>query len=1540
MYPVGDVVPGLTSSLMLHPSSFNNDDIIAEMKAKEEATITSPYVDIEQLNKKLPSTSKIQFNAITFGSIFLRFPKAYYNKDTILKFNDVTIEIKQKKTETNQTIEDSTNETPGSGMSTMIYKLLNLIVKNFQFEASNIKLLLKIDDKVSYSLMIRKISYDKMETPKPIEAKDKAKYLFCHNKKLSIEGIVIKENYDKEKDDVFYKSEEENKVMFYTQKEILLMINSTISFNIEHDFQKKVLLISNDNAVNIESIITKEQIEKCLSIKSIFDENSNNSISNEESKPAKALNPSTTTITTPTPNEINILGFGLDTININFNVSYAYFLIVDNVNIKNAEKPKFWLIYDNYFSKYYENHNESKLSLLQKHFCYYEEIFFILYLDNILSNLQIKYTHTNNILQMNNATFKLIQPNKIESKKKIIIISNSIPSNQPSTQVTSSSSESTFNDIFMNYYIKIVNFSFYSHDIIHVEKLNIDATKIKYETTSIEINAVVINKIKTIIDSFNLTKKSAPTALKEEENKMKEDIKIVIEGNVNIKLIINKRAIKYTKKEIIPIDNDYYNETIIFSFIHLHCNFCNNKKTIEVNYDKMISWLFIGNISYPFIAHYQNTKDNTMFKGTVSPLIKFNIDIHQLFIFVNPTLIQYLITYLKLFSYSFMQFLSKRNKDIEDGEVSVEDENNKRNISVQKVIEQFISLIHIKEISVVLFGNISMKANNKIDIKKINSKNETIFKFILNPLLKFTIGNIEYDFGNHQIKIGKVDALMKKQDNTFQNDILVYQNFISNSNKKSFESILYSNDDTTSNIILQLNDMNTFFISINSIVINPITKYHDEILILCEHAKREYIKMNSVIQIKFPTANETIELVAYEKIFNGNNDDLLDTTNSNNSKTNSTFNYKIDIKIKTIYVDVFSIYQSKKFSTANSYINSALNRTQKDKMRCIMKISNINSSYDSSKVAELSVNQLEVMMIKDLDVNPKVIEDISNETFYDNLIRIGFANILNASKLKIESKNNNTINKLSIDKIDLHFCSDSFKYFIAFINKAKIDINNLSSMYSSIEDDKESIVTDVGMLQEKYLKDQLRNKGLGQSGIEFRSIGRAYTENAKLHSFNLKYAKTASMNSGSSGPNSGKRKEVNNYINEVIDEKENNNSNSQKTYNIQLNVNNVSLNMYKGEDFNFQSEYLAESNACVEKINYRNAIEFITSTISSISVKLTHIKKSQLIFSIYSTVKSIIVKDNIPSSKYKVMFSHYNYDSDDEIIFAIKCDIARSPNGNGENDINTIIDISPLVIYLDQSTMEFLISFFIQNEEINTTSQEQYYTPTMENNLTTTDNEISQMNYSQYKATMFNLNMSLNPESFYICRFIINSFFISFNYNAKDFSYEKAKSEDPVVKYSQYLNLLSINDMMISFKEFNSDYSDNAKRIKAKKIKNELIEFYQKDILDNQAVCSYLRATPLLGSLCNIMDGTSDMVCFAYDSYKKDIPVEIGMVNGVRSFVKSTTSELLSLAEKTSSIIQRFNIFSSNSNESYSLFTKWKYNIDDKEKKKAEYFMK
>ena len=114
----------------------------------------------------------------------------------------------------------------------------------------------------------------------------------------------------------------------------------------------------------------------------------------------------------------------------------------------------------------------------------------------------------------------------------------------------------------------------------------------------------------------------------------------------------------------------------------------------------------------------------------------------------------------------------------------------------------------------------------------------------MNPLLKFTIGNIEYDLEKHQIKIGKVNALMKKQDNTFQNDILVYQNFISNSNKKSFESILYSNDDKSPNIILQLNTMNTFYILINSIVINPITKYHDEILILCEHAKREYMKMN------------------------------------------------------------------------------------------------------------------------------------------------------------------------------------------------------------------------------------------------------------------------------------------------------------------------------------------------------------------------------------------------------------------------------------------------------------------------------------------------------------------------------------------------------------------------------------------------------------------------------------------------------------------------------------------------------------------------
>ena len=89
-----------------------------------------------------------------------------------------------------------------------------------------------------------------------------------------------------------------------------------------------------------------------------------------------------------------------------------------------------------------------------------------------------------------------------------------------------------------------------------------------------------------------------------------------------------------------------------------------------------------------------------------------------------------------------------------------------------------------------------------------------------------------------------------------------------------------------------------------------------------------------------------------------------------------------------------------------------------------------------------------------------------------------------------------------------------------------------------------------------------------------------------------------------------------------------------------------------------------------------------------------------------------------------------------------------------------------------------------------------------------TDNEISAMNYSIYDNNIFNLQMSFNPNSFYLTKFVINPFFISFNYNAREFTGNQIPQD--IKKILDYLNLVSLTDLKINFKY----YDNNKKELK------------------------------------------------------------------------------------------------------------------------------
>ena len=271
--------------------------------------------------------------------------------------------------------------------------------------------------------------------------------------------------------------------------------------------------------------------------------------------------------------------------------------------------------------------------------------------------------------------------------------------------------------------------------------------------------------------------------------------------------------------------------------------------------------------------------------------------------------------------------------------------------------------------------------------------------------------------------------------------------------------------------------------------------------------------------------------------------------------------------------------------------------------------------------------------------------------------------------------------------------------------------------------------------------------------------------------------------------------------------------------------------LYNGEDFKFQGKYILQSDEEENKNNENNNLEDIVSipittqeninprdnsnnvvfNLSNINFVLSHSKNSDKLFSIFLSLTSFIIEDNLTRSKYKKALSQYYFDRPGNLLLSTKINILKAPNGNGESDIDAVFDISPIAIYLDQVTLEFLLNFFYSLDNLSSLSKKNNENNINnvnnvnlnENNHELTDNEISAMNYSIYDNNMFNLQMSFNPNSFYATKFILNPFFISFNYNSREFTGNSIPQD--IQKILDYLNLVSLTDLKINFKYYDND---------------------------------------------------------------------------------------------------------------------------------------
>ena len=1567
LYPVNDFLGSIMGGLNLDPETYNLQELIDTMKKTEQCEINNTSMKLDFLNKKFQNNFQFIIKSIKFGNIFFKFPKSYMVNNTIIKMKDICIDIQNNNLinveEEKKELENKEESSSSSNLLSSFGTLINLVAVHVILEFNNIKFRIFKDDNCLFTFMLKKFTYDNNKNAIPIETKNKSKYLFMHNKTFTLGKIFMKLGYE-DNDEDFFNDENVNKVKFYTNKNTIFISNDEVYFNVTHDYEKQELLIENDIKINIfnECIIYKEQLTQFIEIMNIL--KSKNNVSNI--KEVKKIEEKKIEENKEKKDYVDILGYKLNKINYNFYISNTYFILIDNDKNENNDKPKFWMLYQKYFNKYYEisSGDKSGLKIFQKHFCYFENSFYYIYINDICLSCNVNKKEEPNIkifFKSKDISSRLIIPNKIENKRNTIIINN-VFSKENDTQ----NEEKTFNELFIDNYTKVVKYGYFTHEILLIRNLTTVNLKIIFDSLNIDLNALILYKIKKIYKSIEnvLNKKEIQNQgiLIEINNNNNNDNPfktIEIFGDVYIRCLTNKRCLKninYLRNNIMKdVDNDYYPENITLNFIGINSFYNLSSNKLIINYQKALVFYFMGLIAYPFFIHYQdnslNLAKNFLQSDLEKKMIELNLNslstniyLSQLFFYFNPFLIDNLKKYFLLFKNSFKCFEIEKELLKEVGIINNEQNINlKKNNSIQNIT------FTIDEINIILFGNLSVK-NTRIDIKKFSSRNELLFKLIVNPLIKLKLSKISLN--NSQLSIDNIILAIHKNDNTFQNELLTYQTFVTDQSNKNFDIILYKAN-TNKKLCSAIIDFKKIESKFSEIVFCPISNNLDEILILCEHAKKEYIKMSSFIISHYPQTNETLDLANYEKEFASLNNDN-NTLNNNSNKDNDII---INITFEKIFIDIFSTY-----SPNNPIISNNILNPLKNKMRFITEVSNISFTFEKEKNLKFTLGEITSIFLKDLGIHPNCISHIINN--FSNIsdqrnsffLKIGFSEIISSKKpINIEIYfDNSKMNLFKITELTFHFCSDSLNFFLSFLEKLKTDYSQIKNLFSIFDDDTETIITDAGMLQEKLLKEQLKYREL-EGGIEYRSIGKAYSDNGNL------YSRIGKMNVNTPSINtiSSKEKEKKLKIIKEENKYDDNKKGIILTYNFSFNIDDMKFYLYNGEDFKFQGKYILQSDEEENKNNENNNLEDIVSipittqeninprdnnnnvvfNLSNINFVLSHSKNSDKLFSIFLSLTSFIIEDNLTRSKYKKALSQYYFDRPGNLLLSTKINILKAPNGNGESDIDAVFDISPIAIYLDQVTLEFLLNFFYSLDNLSSLSKKNNENNINnvnnvnlnENNHELTDNEISAMNYSIYDNNMFNLQMSFNPNSFYATKFILNPFFISFNYNSREFTGNSIPQD--IQKILDYLNLVSLTDLKINFKYYDNDNE----RVKIKTIPEKLFKFYKEDIIQNQIYGNYIESLPFINSVCNLIEGFLNMTSMPLNNYKNGLSVQEGVVNGVRSFVVNSSNEILNFGETCSKF---FRSLFCGSNEGTSIYRELKYKIDERSKKIDEYYLK
>lgn len=575
----------------------------------------------------------------------IKFPQNFMKEKIIISLENINLHL-ENKNEIYFTDTDFINEEKKAQdkVKAALNKIINLAMNNVEITLKNIAVKFTLNNTKDkfLNILISKILYGKFQD----NNKDD---LFLFNKQISVFNFLVRiedneiDYIENNINDKFFQIcdefNEKELINFYTSKNCIMSVNNLN--NDENNYNSLLLKFFKTNEKssikaeslinNVEFILTKVQFNFLMNIiYSMY----NTKIVYENPKKTENLNSA----------HLEIFSILLNSIDINFSIKNFYFLILENTDLILTPKPKMWLMYENYYKKYYvsdENNNFSfnNVDNIQRHFIYFEDNYFIFNSSqiNLSSVIKIKEQIFNFTTTVGDVSLRYVENNNLPIKKDLIVINN----------IISNEVEKYFDEKYSKMFINTIRYGFYSFGILDIynnkknafelildSKKESNSVNVQFNEINVDPNFFLMLKMYYLFlpNFINLSEKSEKT-----ENiiqKVNANVEKIIKIKINLKLNIKISTIKNshfmfkdfynlnihhlfsqgTNNSIkLKIGDNLSSEHLILKFGEININYDNcNCINLDFDINNFYIFYFLKDIYFPVLMFKNSSNKKTL----------------------------------------------------------------------------------------------------------------------------------------------------------------------------------------------------------------------------------------------------------------------------------------------------------------------------------------------------------------------------------------------------------------------------------------------------------------------------------------------------------------------------------------------------------------------------------------------------------------------------------------------------------------------------------------------------------------------------------------------------------------------------------------------------------------------------------------------------------------------------------------------------------------------------------------------------------------